>query len=294
MRTSCLRSIPEATALIADGATIGVGGSISSGHPMAVLRELIRAGTGELTVVAGTAGLDVDLLIAHGCVAKTVTAYVGCESIAPIGPAYRDGIERGSLQVRDLDEAHVAQGLRAAAQGLPFLPWRGGVGTSLPELNSDLVEFLDPIRGERLLAVPALELDVAIVVADEADEYGNARLGPSPYMDLLLANAARTVIVQAERIVDNAEIRRHPELTSYWSSTVVVDAPKGTHPYAGDGLLRDDAHLIGYVEAANELRNGDRKPVEAYLSEYVTGCADEAAYLQKVGAERLRELEVER
>jgi len=124
--TSALRSLDDALDAVGDGAVVGIGGSISAGHPMALVRGLIRRRARDLTVVAPTAGLDVDLLIAAGCVRRVVTAYVGAERVAPIGPAFRAAQIEGRLEISELDEAHCVMGLRAAAHGLPFMPWRGG------------------------------------------------------------------------------------------------------------------------------------------------------------------------
>ena len=55
--------------------------------------------------------------------------------------------------------------LRAAAQRVPFNPWRPGVGTSFPEVNPAIKEFDDPISGETLLAIPAIDIDVAFLHA---------------------------------------------------------------------------------------------------------------------------------
>jgi acyl CoA:acetate/3-ketoacid CoA transferase alpha subunit/acyl CoA:acetate/3-ketoacid CoA transferase beta subunit len=276
--------IADAAELVVDGATIGIGGSISAGHPMAVIREVIRRRTRNLTIVAPTAGLDVDLLIAAGCVSRVITAYVGGEDLASIGPAWRAALETGTIEVRDLDEAHCVQGLRAAAQQLPFLPWRGGVGTSLPELDPELVEFRDPINGELLLAVPALPLDVAIICAEVSDVYGNAQLDGLVYMDPLLAGAAAHVIVQADEIVSNDSIRACPERTKFWDSTSVVHAPRGSHPFASSGLARDDDHLAAYVVTARRLRNGDREGVDAYLKRFIYSPADHGEYMDLVDA----------
>src|SRR5688500_5755830 len=102
-RMGLVCSLDEALAPISDGATVGIGGTIISDHPMALVRGLVRRRLRNLTVVAPTAGLDVDLLVAAGCVAKIHTAYVGAEGAAPIGPAFRAAAESGALDVRDLD-----------------------------------------------------------------------------------------------------------------------------------------------------------------------------------------------
>ena len=291
-RTSLLAAADAAVASIPHGAVVGIGGAVTAAHPMALVRALARKGARDLVVVAPTAGLEVDLLIAAGCVRKVCTSYVGAESAAPLGPAFRAAAEAGTLEVWDGDEAHLIFGLRAAAQGLPFLPWRGGLGTALPDLNPDLVEFDDPVRGERLLAVPALPLDVALIYADVSDEYGNVQFEGTGYMDPLIASAARRVIVQAERIVSNDEIRRSPERTRFWRETTVVRAPWGTHPYAGGSLVADNDHLRAYAKAVQTATGGDRTALDAYLDDYVLGPETHLDYLERIGIRRIAELTI--
>lgn len=284
-RASVLVGLDEALAAIGDGATVGVGGAVTSAHPMALVRELARRRVRGLTLVAPTGGIDVDILIAAGCVETLVTCYVGIEGVAAVGPVYRRAVQDGSVRVRDLDEAHCIAGLRAAAQKLPFLPWRGGVGTSYPELNEDLVPFTDPVAGEEVLAVPALNLDFALLYAETADEFGNAQPLGTGNMDLLLGQAAEQVIVQVDRVVANHEIRRAPEHTWYWRDARVVRAPFGTHPYSNAWMVADVEHLQGFAAAA---RDGG-EPLDEYLRDHVDA-ADHDSYLEQVGIRRLASL----
>ncbi|MGH3267246.1 MAG: CoA transferase subunit A, partial [Trebonia sp.] len=163
-RHQVVMSEVQAAALINDGDTVIIGGFGTVNHPMVVVRELIRRGVKDLTVVgAATAGLEVDLLIGAGCVRKVVAPYVGAELFAPIGHCYRRAAESGDIEVYETTEYLLYSQLEAAARGLGFMPWRGGVGTSLPTLNPDYVEFNDPINGEPYLAAPALHADWAIL-----------------------------------------------------------------------------------------------------------------------------------
>jgi glutaconate CoA-transferase, subunit A len=285
-RTPVVATLDEALAAVDDGAVVGLGGALTAGHPMALVRALARRGVRDLTVVAPTGGIEVDLLIAAGCVSRVVGSYVGVEVVAAVGPVFRRAAEAGEIEVVDLDEAHCILGLRAAAQALPFLPWRGGVGTSFPQLNPTLVEFDDPLRGERLLAVPALELDVALLYAEQADAYGNAQPVGTGYMDALLGSAAQRVVVQVDRIVSNEAIREHPERTLYWRNAQVVRAPFGTHPYSNAWMTADEAHLREFVAAG---RAGGEE-LDAYMAVHVHDAADHDAYLEAVGVRRLTSL----
>ncbi len=284
-RRSVLTSLDDAVGVVEDGMTVGIGGAVTAGHPMALVRALARRGVRDLTVVAPTGGIEVDLLIGAGCVKTVWGCYVGLEAVAGVCPVFRAAVEAGDVEVRDLDEAHCVLGLRAAAQGLPFLPWRGGVGTSFTQLNPALVEFDDPVAGEPLIAVPALRLDVALVFAERADEYGNAQVVGTGHMDGLLGSAADRVLLQTDRVVSNDMIREFPERTWYWRDTRVVRAPFGTHPYSSGSMVADVDHLKAYVKAAKT--GGDA--FDDYLQRHVLG-ADHDAYLEAVGIRRIAEL----
>ena len=205
----------EVLAKVADGMTIAIGGFINSSHPMLIVRGLIKRGVKNLTVVgAASSGLEIDLLIAAGCARKVVAPYVGGEALAPIGPAFRAAAEKGRLEVFELDEAMYYAGLRAAAQRVPFNPWRSGVGTSFPEMNPAIKSFQDPLNGETLLAIPAIDIDIAFLHAAVSDAYGNVQYIGHGYGDRAIHAAADATFVQVESIVSNEEIRRDPLRTA--------------------------------------------------------------------------------
>jgi glutaconate CoA-transferase subunit A len=287
-RRSVVTALEEALEGIKDGSTVGVGGAVTAAHPMALVRALARQGARELRLVAPTGGIDVDLLIAAGCVREVVTSYVGVEGLAPVGPVFRKAVQSGSVKVVDLDEAHCVMGLRAAGQKLPFLPWRGGVGTSFSHLNPALVEFTDPVAGQPLVAIPAIHLDVALIYAERSDAFANVQVIGTPHMDQILASAARRVVVQVERIVSNEAIRAHPERTMFWREAAVVRAPFGTHPYSSGTMTADEDHLREFLHAAH----GGEESLEGYMSRYVREPADHETYLEAVGIRRLASLMV--
>src|SRR5437764_386106 len=129
VRQSRIIELDAALDHVRPGMTVAIGGFINSSHPMLVVRGLIRRGLKDLVIVgAASSGLEVDMLIAAGCARRVVAPYVGGETLAPIGPAFRAAAERGLVEVYELDEAMYYAALRAAAQRVPFNPWRSGVG----------------------------------------------------------------------------------------------------------------------------------------------------------------------
>lgn len=291
-RREVVASEAEAVALIQDGDTIVVGGFGTVNHPMPIIRGLVRRGARGLTVIgAATAGLEIDLLIGAGCVERVVAPYVGAELYAPIGHCYRAAAEAGDVEVAETTEYLLYSQLEAAARGLGFLPWRGGVGTDIPNLNPDYVEFADPINGEPYLAAPALHPDWAIIHVAQADVYGNGQHGGARFGDRLLSRAAERVMITTERIVPNAEIRRDPFATSIPYADVVVEAPFGAHPYASHGhYVEDEEAIRDYVRASIAYRKGDRSTWREYLERCVTGPADHSEYLAMWSADRMARL----
>jgi glutaconate CoA-transferase subunit A len=292
-RREVLMAEHEAAALIKDGDVVIVGGFGTVNHPMPIIRALIRRKAKDLTVIgAATAGLEIDLLIGAGCVKKVIAPYIGAELYAPIGHCFRRAAETEQVDVFETTEYLLYSQLDAAARGLGFLPWRGGVGTSLPVLNKAYVPFNDPINGEPYLAAPALHADWAVIHVGQADVYGNGQHGGVRFGDRLLSRAAERVMLTAERIVPNSEIRKNPWATSVAYADVVVEAPFGSHPFASHGFYMEDEEAIQtYVDASIAYRKQDMGPWNAYLQEWVTGPRKHADYLAKLSGERLAKLQ---
>jgi glutaconate CoA-transferase subunit A len=276
----------EAAKWIEDGMTIAIG----QPAPMATVRGIIRRRLKNLTVV--DSGFSLDMLIAAGCVRKVISYYAGGGFGNPVTPSFRRAAERGEIEVWECEEGILCAGLQAAAQALPFLPWRGGVGTSLPEVNRDLKVFKDPISGETLIAVPPIKPDVAILHAAMADSYGNVQhIGGPGWIDLFMYRACDRVIVQIEQVVSNEQIRADPWKTTIAAADAIVRAPFGAHPFYSRGYyVQDNEHLKEYNDAANDAAAGDDKTLAAYLDNHCRKPADHAGYLERIGIRRLLSL----
>ncbi len=285
--------LDDALAKVKDGMTVAIGGFINSSHPMLVVRGLIKRGVKNLTVVGpASSGLEIDLLIAAGVAKKVVAPYVGGEVLAPIGPAFRAAAERGKVEVFELDEAMYYCALRAAAQRVPFNPWRSGVGTSFPQMNPAIKEFKDPLNGETLLAIPAVNIDIAFLHAATSDAYGNVQYIGHGYGDRAIYAAADETYVQVEQVVSNEQIKADPLKTAIPGADGIIRAKFGAHPYSSPGhYIEDKAHIKQYVQAATAwAKSDDFAPLQAYLDEFVTGPKDHAEYLERVGIRNLLSL----
>src|SRR5688500_3539535 len=117
----------DVAATLSDGMTIGIGGWGSRRKPMALVRAILRSDVKDLTVVS-YGGPDVGLLCAAGKVRKVVFGFVSLDSI-PLEPHFRAARQSGAIEVVEYDEGMLQLGLYAAAQRLPFLPTRAGLGS---------------------------------------------------------------------------------------------------------------------------------------------------------------------
>ncbi|MCT9009780.1 CoA transferase subunit A [Streptomyces sp. NPDC054766] len=254
------------------GMTLGIGGWGSRRKPMALVRALLRTEITDLTVVA-YGGPDVGLLAAAGRIRTLVTAFATLDSV-PLEPHYRAARERGAFELTEVDEAMFMWGLHAAANRLPFLPVRAGLGSDVMRVNPGLrtvtSPYPDPASGirEELVAMPALRLDAALVHMNRADRLGNGQyLGPDPYFDDLFCEAADTAYVSCERIVDTAELTKEaaPQTLLLQRSHVtgVVETPNGAHftscvpDYGRDEAFQKLYATTPYAEFAERFLGGD-------------------------------------
>lgn len=248
-------TVDEVVSRLSSGMTIGIGGWGSRRKPMALVRGLLRSQITDLTVVS-YGGPDVGLLAAAGRIRKLVAAFATLDSI-PLEPHFRAARQRGGFELTEVDEAMFMWGLHAAANRLPFLPVRAGIGSDVMRVNPGLRTVRSPYAdGEEFVAMPALRMDAALVHLNRADRSGNGQyLGPDPYFDDLFCEAADTAYVSCERLVETAELtaRAAPQtlLVKRHSVTGVVETPNGAHfTSCAPDYPRDEAFQKAYAAAA--------------------------------------------
>ncbi len=289
--TSKLMALEDAAALVPDGARVAFGGFAVYQKPMGFIRELVRQGRKNLTVVGSAQSYDVDLLVAGDCLACVETSYVGLEKYG-LARHYRRAVESGRLKVVDYPEMVSWDRFRASQEGLAFWPVPFLGGNDIVKYNDKIKPFSCPITGHPMHAVPAADVDVVVIHALAADERGNVvfparRLLPQSN-DVLMARSADKVVVTVEKIVSNTFIRKHSrlvELPSYKVSAV-VELPYGAHPTPALGAYHADEKHYGEYVAASETAEG----TAAYLKKFVHLDGGNDAYLETVGAAQLARL----
>jgi glutaconate CoA-transferase subunit A len=288
---------------IHDGAHISFGGFTVNRQPMACAYEIIRQGITGLHVYMHSGGQALDPLIGAGCVRAVELAYGANGRFAPTCVCFRKAVERGELLIEDYTNYQMTLRFQAGAMGLPFLPVRSGMGTDIVRRwgfdaemrrsearlpNRKLVVLDDPFAEDEpqpVVLVPAINPDVTVIHAQQADTQGTVRIAGLTFADVEQARAARHVIVTCEELVEPEVLRAEPDRNQilFFAVDAVVPAPYGAHPTACYGFYDYDAqHLNVYRALA-----ADDAQFAAYLDEYVYGISGHAEYLEKVGPEAL-------
>ncbi|HUO40794.1 MAG TPA: CoA-transferase [Mycobacterium sp.] len=268
-------TLDEAVAELRDGMTIGIGGWGSRRKPMAFVRAILRSDVTDLTVVT-YGGPDIGLLCSVGKVRRVYYGFVSLDSPPFYDPWFAKARTTGSIVAREMDEGMLRCGLQAAAQRLPFLPIRAGLGSSVPDFwEGELKTVTSPYPTssgyESLVAMPALRLDAAFVHLNLGDAAGNAAYtGVDPYFDELYLMAAERRFLSVEKVVSTDElVKAVPQqalLVNRMMVDSVIEAPGGAHfTTAAPDYGRDERFQRHYAEAAKTPEAWDQF-VRTYLS----------------------------
>jgi glutaconate CoA-transferase subunit A len=282
-------SLEEATSFVRDEDSVGIGGSTMSRTPMGMIWALIRAGRKRLTCARSIVSSDGDLLFASGACDHMVTSWFSQGILWGVSKVMRHHVETGKAR---FDEwSHMAMGMRfrAGAMGVPFMPIRSMLGSDVRKLRPEAIEMECPFTGEKLLLVPALNPDVALIHVQRCDPYGNAQIDGLQFMDIDLAMAANKVILTTERIVSNDQIRRAPDQTKipFFAVDAVVELPFGCAPHECYGVYEPMLrHMEDYVALVND---DPVKGMRQYMERYVYGPKSWSEFLALIGIEQLLE-----
>ncbi len=252
MRTPKLISLEEAiSTYVQDGDLVGIGGLSFWRKAISACREIVRQNKRDLSICTFVGGIDIDMLIATGCVSEVRSCFVGME-IFGMAPHYRKAVETGSIKVSEESEATIALGLRASYLKVPFMPLKGIIGTDMPKVRSDIKQIEDPLgSGTQVMAVPKIDLDVAIIHVPYADEYGNGNIAGAVWMDADMAKTAKKTIITCEKLVETEDIRYLPGKAQIPQQTTdaVVKIPFGAHPTSCYPIYTyDPIHIQKYLK----------------------------------------------
>jgi acyl CoA:acetate/3-ketoacid CoA transferase alpha subunit len=276
-------TLDEAVSSIESGMTIGIGGWGSRRKPMAFIRALLRTDVKDLTVVT-YGGPDLGLLCSADKVKRVYYGFVSLDSPPFYDPWFAKARTTGAIEAREMDEGMLRCGLQAAAQRLPFLPIRAGLGSDVRAFWGDELKTVkSPYGDEELIAMPALNLDAAFVHLNLGDARGNAAYtGIDPYFDDLFLMSAQQRFLSVEKVVSTEELVSSvvPQqlLINRMMVDTVVEAPNGAHFTTNEpDYKRDEKFQRHYAEAA-----GSDETWAEFVKTYLSGSeADYQAAVRK-------------
>jgi glutaconate CoA-transferase subunit A len=207
-------------------------------------------------------------MIGSGCASALVFSWGGNPGVGSLH-RLRDAVEHGwpaPLEIEEHSHAGMANRYAAGASGLPCALMRGYVGTDL-ESRTRVERVTCPFTGEPLVAVPALNPDVAVVHAQEADRAGNVQLWGIPGVQKEAVLAARRSLVTVERIVDALEPRPGGVVIPGWCIDAVAVVPGGSQPSYAHGITSRDNAFYREWDAISR----DRERFIAWMDEHVLG-----------------------
>ncbi|HBB17211.1 MAG TPA: CoA transferase subunit A, partial [Syntrophus sp. (in: bacteria)] len=174
--------------------------------------------------------------------------------------------------------------------GAPFIPTHSLLGTDIPGTNPALRQSLSPFGGEKIVLVPALQPDVAILHVQRSDENGNAHAWGNLGVSEEAALASERIIIVAEEVVPHHIIVSDPNrvIAPSFKVCAVVREPGGAHPSPVQGHYnRDHEYYHDYHRATRTVEGN----VE-WMNRWVADTKDRAGYLQKLGKERWQSLQL--
>jgi glutaconate CoA-transferase subunit A len=263
--------------LIPDGASVAMEG-FTHLIPFAAGHEVIRQEKRDLTLIRMTPDLIYDQMIGMGCARRLVFSWGGNPGVGSLH-RLRDAVEHShpaSLELEEHSHAGMAVRYAAGASGLPFGVLRGYRGSDLVK-HTEIASIYCPFTSEELTAVPALNPDVTVIHAQQADRQGNVGLWGITGVQREAALAARTVIVTVEELVDDLSEQgpNHAVLPS-WTISAISVVPRGSHPSYSMGYTTRDNRF--YTEWDRISR--DRDVFARWVEVFILGQDDFAGYLR--------------
>jgi glutaconate CoA-transferase, subunit A len=248
-------SLAEAASLVHDGDSVALEG-FTHLIPFAAGHELLRQGRCELELIRMTPDLLYDQMIGVGAARKLVFSYGGNPGVGSLH-RFRDAIEHGwphPIEIEEHSHAGMANRYAAGAARLPCALMRGYVGTDLVA-HTQVAAVTCPFTGEQLVAVPALEPDVGIIHAQEADRDGNVQLWGIPGVQKEAVLAAKRSFATVEQLVDELEPRPGATVIPGWVIDAVAEAPGGSHPSYSLGITERDNDFYKFWDEVSRDRD---------------------------------------
>jgi len=268
--------------------------------PSGAVYEIIRQFWGQksdFTIASLAVNYPLLIMIHGGLVKKVISGACGDGYYSPApSPICQRAFKANGTEVENCTLFTYTQRMQAGAMGLPFMPSKSLIGSSIYEEDKENVQIIDdPFgSGQKLSLVKAIRPDLAIVHAPAADPYGNA-IYPPPLGDNLYGalGSKNGVLLTVDKIVPTDFIRENAsfvKLPDYLVNSV-SEVPMGAHPAGiyNPGIKGLDGYTEDYdffAEAHEVSKDPDK--LDNWIKEWILDCKDQNDYLRKLGHEKIR------
>jgi len=217
----------------------------------------------------------------------------------------------GKMILEDYSHGAMAMRFLAGAIGAPFIPYYAPLGSDLydpefdalgkaglrdgknPRISKKKFQIIDePFFGDGKVALlPAARPELAIIHVAQAGDKGTARWRGVGTIDKELSFACDKVVVIAEEIVPESEMRKLPEGNQipYFTVDAIVECPWGAFPSSVPFYYDYDAPFMRTMDAASR----NEADLKKWLDEWVFGPKNWEDFIVKLGAKKLLDLKAD-
>jgi len=192
-------SLEQAASLIKDGDVVMIGGFMTNGTPKKIIDAVVKSGVKNLTIICNDAGYPDEgsgRLLRSKQAKKLIATHIG------LNPEAGAMMSSGELEVELIPQGTFAERMRCAGAGLGGFLTPTGIGTEI-EKGKQVIN----VEGKDYLLELPLRADVALLKGSVVDKMGNIFYkGTTKNFNMVMATAAKTVIVEAEELVEVGEL----------------------------------------------------------------------------------------
>lgn len=192
-------TLEQAVEVIQNNLTVMIGGFLAVGTPEMLIDAMVKKGVRDLTVIGNDTGFPdrgIGRLVVNKQVKQVIVSHIGTN------PETGRQMNARQLEVILVPQGTLAEQIRAGGAGLGGVLTPTGLGTIVETGKQKVC-----VDGREFLLEKPLKADVALLKAEVADKAGNLTYRRSARnFNPLMAMAADTVIVVADRIVETGEI----------------------------------------------------------------------------------------
>jgi len=245
--------------------------------------EIMRQGFKGLCHI-GSPNTNQSFYVHGGHTNRIHSSYTGAE-MRGIDKHFDQAYKKGKVKIMaEWSHGAMAQGFKAAQLGVPGLFSKQMLASDLLNYNPVAKVMQNPMKDEEdpVVFIPALYPDISVIHVQWADKYGNARIFGPAVNDIAVAAASRHLIITAEEIVPEADIRNNNKgvVIPFMYVDAVVEMPYGGLPGSVPGYYYWPRQWWEWLFRIAML---DEEHMKSFMDYWVYGTKDQFEFIEKLG-----------